>query len=59
MSSFSSFGLNGDLFLKPQISGIGGNVYSTITSYAAEKTKRSRIYDAQSGTSMSAPYVAG
>ncbi|KAI1318450.1 hypothetical protein EDD11_006534 [Mortierella claussenii] len=51
-SDFSSWGFDGDLHLKPDIAGPGGNILSTfpvnLGSYAIE-----------SGTSMSSPYVAG
>ncbi|CAF1191453.1 unnamed protein product [Rotaria sordida] len=58
-SSFTSIGLTGDLLFKPQISGIGGYVYSTISSFAAEKQRTSNAYATLSGTSMATPYVAG
>lgn len=49
-SSFSSWGTTPGLDFAPQISGIGGSVYSTIgpDSYASD-----------SGTSMAAPNIAG
>ena len=50
MSSFSSWGVSPDLQLVPDITGIGGNVYST---YDGGR------YGLMSGTSMSAPQVAG
>ena len=50
MSSFSSWGVAPDLSLEPDITGIGGNVYSC---YDGGK------YGLMSGTSMSAPQVAG
>lgn len=49
VSSFSSRGITSDLTLKPDITAPGGNIYSTIPSG----------YGLQSGTSMSAPYLAG
>ncbi len=58
-SSFTSFGLTGDLWLKPQMSGIGGNVYSTISLNAATQQGLSRAYAIMSGTSMASPYTAG
>jgi subtilisin family serine protease len=50
MSSFSSWGVSPDLRLVPDITGIGGNVYSTVDNGK---------YGVMSGTSMSAPQVAG
>ena len=50
MSSFSSWGVSPELGLEPDITGIGGNVYSC---YDGGK------YGLMSGTSMSAPQVAG
>jgi hypothetical protein len=44
---------------KPQISGIGGSVYSTISSYAAERQFMENAYASYSGTSMACPYIAG
>jgi minor extracellular serine protease Vpr len=52
MSSFSSYGLSPDLTLKPDVGGPGGSIYST---YPIE----SGAYATLSGTSMSAPHVAG
>ena len=50
MSEFSSWGVTPDLQLKPEITGYGGNVYST---------RDNGTYGLMSGTSMSAPYVSG
>ena len=50
MSSFSSWGVSPDLRLVPDITGIGGNVYSC---YDGGK------YGIMSGTSMSSPQLAG
>ena len=50
MSSFSSWGVSPDLQLMPDITGIGGNVYSCYDGGE---------YGVMSGTSMSAPQVAG
>ena len=58
-SSFTAFGLTGDLLFKPQISGIGGSVYSTVSSYTAQLQRSSAAYATLSGTSMATPYVAG
>ena len=45
--------------MKPQLTGIGGTVYSTVSSAYAQQKKVSKAYDIQSGTSMATPYVAG
>ena len=50
MSSFSSWGVTPDLQLMPDITGIGGNVYSCYDGGQ---------YGLMSGTSMSAPQIAG
>ena len=50
MSDFSSWGVPGDLSLKPEIAAPGGNIYSTVTDGK---------YDVMSGTSMAAPSAAG
>jgi len=52
ISGFSSYGLTPDLKLKPDIGAPGGNVYST---YPLEKGGHASL----SGTSMSAPHIAG
>ncbi|MEW6949730.1 S8 family serine peptidase [Trueperella pyogenes] len=49
-SSFTSWGAGPELGFKPEIAGIGGNVYSTVNDHK---------YDTKSGTSMAAPHVAG
>lgn len=50
MSVFSSWGVPGDLSLKPEITAPGGDIYST----------RDRgTYGTMSGTSMAAPAIAG
>ena len=54
MSSFSSFGVPGDLSLKPDITAPGGNIYSV--NGAVSETDQ---YELMSGTSMAAPQVAG
>lgn len=58
-SSFTSLGLTADLWLKPEISGIGGDVYSTISLFAAESQGLMKAYTTMSGTSMATPYTAG
>ena len=50
ISYFSSYGVNKDLDLKPEIMGIGGNVLS------ADYNNKTAI---KSGTSMASPYIAG
>jgi len=50
MSDFSSWGVPGDLSLKPEITAPGGNIYSTTDE---------GTYSVLSGTSMAAPSVAG
>ena len=50
MSVFSSWGVPGDLSLKPEITAPGGNIYSTTNN---------GTYSLMSGTSMAAPSVAG
>ena len=50
MSSFTSWGPTPELEFKPEITGPGGNIYSLSGSDS---------YESMSGTSMSAPNVAG
>lgn len=50
MSTFSSWGPTPELQIKPEITGIGGSVYSAYTDSG---------YAYASGTSMASPYVAG
>lgn len=54
MSSFSSWGVTPDLKLKPEISGVGGGIYSTRDPEIAGSD-----YGDMSGTSMASPQVAG
>ena len=55
MSFFSSWGVTGDLALKPEISAPGGGIYSIDGSH---KNATDR-YTTMSGTSMAAPQLAG
>lgn len=52
ISSFSSYGLAADLSLKPDIGAPGGSIWSTVPMEQGS-------YGSNSGTSMSAPHVAG
>ena len=54
MSDFSSWGVPGDLSLKPEITAPGGNIYSV--NGLGEATDQ---YENLSGTSMAAPQIAG
>ena len=50
MSSFTSWGPTPNLDFKPEITGVGGNIWSTVGSGQHAN---------MSGTSMASPYVAG
>ncbi len=50
MSDFSSWGVNPDLTLSPDVTAPGGNIYSSINDGS---------YGVMSGTSMAAPHIAG
>ncbi|KAF9969928.1 hypothetical protein BGZ73_007506 [Actinomortierella ambigua] len=52
-SSFSSFGFDGELRLKPDLAAPGGNILSTYPLAFSDG------YTVLSGTSMATPYVAG
>lgn len=54
MSDFSSWGVPGDLSLKPEITAPGGNIYSVNGMEPGGKG-----YELMSGTSMAAPQMAG
>ncbi len=54
MSYFSSWGITGDLTLKPEITAPGGNIYSVRGDVGATDN-----YKNNSGTSMASPQVAG
>ncbi|KAJ3076949.1 hypothetical protein HDU98_010224 [Podochytrium sp. JEL0797] len=59
VSNFSSPGLDPLLNLKPEIGGIGGFVYSTISPHSAQVNGYSENYLVMSGTSMASAYAAG
>ncbi|ORY53841.1 subtilisin-like protein [Rhizoclosmatium globosum] len=59
LSSFSSPGLDNELWFKPDLGGIGGQVYSTISPHAAKASGLKENYAVYSGTSMATPYVSG
>lgn len=52
IADFSSIGPTNELDMKPSFGAIGGNVYSTLPQYLGG-------WGTKSGTSMSAPYIAG
>ena len=54
MSDFSSWGVPGNLTLKPEITAPGGSIYSVNGAEAGGKG-----YEIMSGTSMAAPQVTG
>ncbi len=54
MSSFSSWGVPGDLSMKPEITAPGGAIYSL-----NGVDKSGKGYELMSGTSMASPQVAG
>ncbi len=67
MSSFTSWGVPGDLSLKPEITAPGGNIYSLDGIQLLEGGKdgapdvlsAANQYKNDSGTSMAAPQIAG
>ncbi|KAI7871246.1 peptidase S8/S53 domain-containing protein [Spinellus fusiger] len=52
VSSFSSVGATYELDLKPNLAGVGGEIYSTLPSFLGS-------WGVMSGTSMATPYVSG
>ena len=59
MSSFSSWGVPGDLSMKPEITAPGGSIYSVYGTVVSENLGGSDQYVLMSGTSMAAPQVTG
>ncbi|KAJ1555974.1 hypothetical protein HK405_009561 [Cladochytrium tenue] len=59
VSDFSSPGPDPELNIKPDLGGIGGSVYSTISKHAETAESYNEPYAVYSGTSMATPYVAG
>ena len=61
MSSFSSWGVPGDLSIKPEITAPGGNIYSLFGENMTQTgiTGGHDQYELMSGTSMAAPQMAG
>lgn len=55
MSDFSSWDFTEQLLLKPDISGFGGNILSSV----ADKNHTHKSYNIYSGTSMAAPQITG
>ena len=54
MSAYSSWGVPGDLSLKPEITAPGGNIYS-VNGNVSETDQ----YELMSGTSMATPQISG
>ena len=62
MSDFSSWGVPGNLSLKPEITAPGGNIYSVNGYHLDESGKPAgghTAYENMSGTSMASPQTAG
>ncbi|KAJ3107294.1 hypothetical protein HDU97_004433 [Phlyctochytrium planicorne] len=59
VSDFSSPGLDPELFIKPDLGGIGGQVFSTVSRNVATLGGPKYPYRVYSGTSMASPYTAG
>ena len=61
MSPFSSWGVPGDLTLKPEITAPGGNIYSVAGSWNTGSgiAGGTDQYELMSGTSMAAPQITG
>ncbi|KAJ3344562.1 hypothetical protein HDU91_000192, partial [Kappamyces sp. JEL0680] len=61
VSDFSSRGIDQDLFIKPDLGGVGGQVLSTISTFAVgeQRPAWNTPYAVYSGTSMATPNTAG
>ena len=59
MSEFSSWGVPGDLSMKPEIAAPGGSIYSVFGSVSSTGLGGPNQYEVMSGTSMAAPQVTG
>ena len=61
MSDFSSWGVNGNLTLKPEITAPGGNIYSAFGYNLTDSGYKGGHdqYESMSGTSMAAPQISG
>ncbi|KAJ3026728.1 UNVERIFIED_CONTAM: hypothetical protein HDU68_005154, partial [Siphonaria sp. JEL0065] len=59
LSSFSSPGLDNELNIKPDLGGVGGMVFSTMSPFATVSSGLHENYGVMSGTSMATPYVSG
>ncbi|KAJ3002785.1 UNVERIFIED_CONTAM: hypothetical protein HDU68_006007, partial [Siphonaria sp. JEL0065] len=59
LSSFSSPGLDNELNMKPDLGGMGGSIFSTISKFSSEFHGYRETYAVMSGTSMATPYVSG
>ena len=59
VSSFSSAGLTTELAIKPDVGGIGGYVYSTISPFAMKSQGLTTPYAVQYSTVLAASYLSG